>query len=125
MSNGFQFFEGSTTINSTSPQATLRRSGQVILTAAAVELLGDGVTQVQVGYNAKTGAVGIRPAVEGGRGALRPQAAERPLPADRREALLRPSRPRDGPGPPAAGGRLRERDHRLPARAEDGCRQRG
>ena len=71
MSNGFQFFEGSTTINSTSPQATLRRSGQVILTAAAVELLGDGVTQVQVGYNAKTGAVGIRPAVEGGRGALR------------------------------------------------------
>lgn len=71
MSNGFQFFEGSTTINSTSPQATLRRSGQVILTEAAVELLGDGVTQVQVGYNAKTGAVGIRPVTDGGRGALR------------------------------------------------------
>jgi hypothetical protein len=71
MSNGFQFFEGSTTINSTSPQATLRRSGQVILTEAAMALLGDGVTQVQVGYSAKTGAVGIRPAAEGGRGALR------------------------------------------------------
>jgi hypothetical protein len=71
MSNGFQFFEGSTTINSASPQATVRRSGQVILSQAAVELLGEGVEQVQVGYNAKSGAVGIRSAAEGGRGALR------------------------------------------------------
>jgi len=71
MSTGFEFFEGSTTINSTSPQVTVRKSGQVVLTQAAVELLGDGVEQVQVGYNAKTGAVGIRPAEDGGRGALR------------------------------------------------------
>jgi hypothetical protein len=71
MSTGFQFFEGSASINSTTPQVTVRKSGQVVLTQAAVELLGDGVEQVQVGYNAKTGAVGIRPAANGGRGALR------------------------------------------------------
>jgi hypothetical protein len=71
MSNGFQFFEGSASINSTTPQVTVRKSGQVVLTQAAVELLGEGVEQVQVGYNAKTGAVGIRPATDGGRGALR------------------------------------------------------
>ena len=71
MSNGFEFFEGSTSINSTTPQVTVRKSGQVVLTQAAVDLLGEGVEQVQVGYNAKTGAVGIRPATDGGRGALR------------------------------------------------------
>jgi len=67
----FEFFEGSATIHSTTPQATVRRSGQLVLTQAAVELLGEGVEQVQVGYNAKTGAVGIRPAPEAGRGGLR------------------------------------------------------
>jgi hypothetical protein len=71
MSTEFEFFEGSATIHSTTPQATVRRSGHLILTQAAVELLGEGVERVQVGYNAKTGAVGIRPAPEGGRGALR------------------------------------------------------
>lgn len=71
MSTEFEFFEGSATIHSTTPQATVRRSGQLVLTQAAVELLGEGVEQVQVGYNAKTGAVGIRPAPEAGRGALR------------------------------------------------------
>lgn len=71
MSTGFEFFEGSTTINSTTPQVTVRKSGQVVLTQAAVDLLGEGVEQVQVGYNAKTGAVGIRPAQDSGRGALK------------------------------------------------------
>jgi hypothetical protein len=71
MSTGFQFFEGSASINSTTPQVTVRKSGQVVLTQAAVELLGEGVEQVQVAYNAKTGAVGIRPVENGGRGALR------------------------------------------------------
>ncbi len=63
MSNdGFEFFEGTTSTSSTTPRVTVRRAGQLILTQAAVDLLGDGVTHVQLGYNPKTKAVGIRPA---------------------------------------------------------------
>jgi hypothetical protein len=37
-------------------------------------LLGEGVEAVQIGYNAKSRAVGIRPAPEGGRGVLKLRA---------------------------------------------------
>lgn len=70
----FEFFEGTTTVNSSSPRVTVRKSGQLVLTEAAVALLGEGVEQVQIGYNDKARAVGIRPATEGGRGVLKLRA---------------------------------------------------
>ena len=71
----FEFFEGARTDNR-APKITVRRSGQVSLTGAAVALLGEGVTAVQLGYDTVTKAVGIRPAPEGSRGRykLRQQA---------------------------------------------------
>jgi hypothetical protein len=71
MSNGFEFFEGTATVHSTTPRVTVRKSGQLVLTEAAVALLGEEVGAVQIGYNTKTRAVGIRPAPEGGRGVLK------------------------------------------------------
>ena len=70
----FEFFEGAGTHNRL--KITVRRSGQVSLTGAAVALLGEGVTAVQLGYDTVTKAVGIRPAPEGSRGRykLRQQA---------------------------------------------------
>ena len=71
----FEFFEGARTDNR-APKITVRRSGQVSLTGAAVALLGEGVTTVQLGFDPVTKAVGIRPAPEGSRGRykLRQQA---------------------------------------------------
>ena len=47
----------------------------MVLTPAAVALMGEEVTQVQIGFNAETRAVGIRAADEGAKGKyrLRPQ----------------------------------------------------
>jgi len=70
MSTGFQFFEGSRS-ESTAPAIRLRRTGQMVFNRAALELLGEGVTHVQVGFNAASRAVGIRPAPEGARGRYR------------------------------------------------------
>jgi len=74
-SNGFDFFEGARTETKV-PQITVRRSGQMVLTSAAVALLGDGVTHVQFGFDAKTNAVALRAATEEtkGRYRLREQA---------------------------------------------------
>ena len=63
----FEFFEGARTDNR-APKITVRRSGQVSLTGAAVALLGEGVTAVQIGYDPVTKAVGIRQAPEGAKG---------------------------------------------------------
>jgi hypothetical protein len=63
----FEFFEGGRT-DSRAPRITVRRSGQLALTGAAIALLGDEVSHVQVGYDPTTKAVGIRPAAEGVRG---------------------------------------------------------
>ncbi len=71
MSNGFQFYEGTTTDSATTPKITVRKGGVLILTKAAVEMLGDDVTHVQIGYNEKTRAVGIRSATEDARGRYR------------------------------------------------------
>ena len=68
MSNGFKFYEGITSENSAAPRVTVRKGGVLVLTQAAVDLLGDGVTHVQLGFNEKTKAVGIRPTVEEAKG---------------------------------------------------------
>ena len=69
-SNGFDFFEGART-ETKAPQITVRRSGQMVLTSAAVALLGDGVTHVQFGFDTKTGAVALRAATEETKGHYR------------------------------------------------------
>ncbi|NJL27045.1 MAG: hypothetical protein HC897_03760, partial [Thermoanaerobaculia bacterium] len=71
MTNEFEFFEGAATESNASPRITVRRGGHLVLTHAAVEQLGAGVTFVQLGFNAKTGAVGIRAADEAARGRYR------------------------------------------------------
>jgi len=70
MSQTFEFFEGARTESKT-PQVTVRRSGQMVLTSAAVALLGDDATHVQFGYDAGTAAVAIRAAGEGAKGRYR------------------------------------------------------
>jgi len=74
MSTEFAFFEGTATVNSTSPRVTVRKAGQLVLTEAAVAMLGEGVEHVQIGFNAKSRVVGIRPAADGVRGALKLRA---------------------------------------------------
>jgi hypothetical protein len=71
MTSDFTFFEGAATVNSTTPRVTVRKTGQLVLTEAAVAMLGEGVEAVQVGYDPKARAVGIKPAAEGGRGVLK------------------------------------------------------
>ena len=71
MTTDFTFFEGAATVNSTTPRVTVRKTGQLVLTEAAVAMLGEGVEAVQIGFDPKARAVGIRPAAEGGRGVLK------------------------------------------------------
>jgi len=71
MSNGFQFFEGTRRESNTAPRITVRRGGLMVLTPAAVEMLGDGATHVRIGFNPKTKAVGICNAPEEGNGRYR------------------------------------------------------
>ena len=71
MSNGFQFYEGTKTDSATTPKITVRKGGVLILTKAAIDKLGEDVTHVQVGYNEKTRAIGIRRADEDARGRYR------------------------------------------------------
>ena len=76
MSDGFQFYEGTATESAEIPRITVRRGGVLILTQAAVQMLGDGVERVQVGFNAKTRAIGLRGLAPDGKGGylLRQQA---------------------------------------------------
>ena len=74
MTNEFEFFEGTSTVNSTTPRVTVRKAGQLVLTEAAVAMLGEGVEHVQIGYNAKSRVVGIRSAAAEVRGALKLRA---------------------------------------------------
>ncbi len=71
MSNGFSFYEGPTTDSTDIPQITVRRGGLMVLTRAAVEMLGEGAIQVQIGFNPETQAIGRRAAAEGARGSYR------------------------------------------------------
>ena len=65
-----EFFEGART-ESKAPQVTVRRSGQMVLTAAAVAMLGEGVSHVQFGFDADNRAVALRPAPKGAKGRYR------------------------------------------------------
>ena len=67
MTTQFDFFEG-TRSETQSPQVTVRKSGQMVLTPPAVAMLGDDVTHVQMGYDADTGAVALRAAPNGAKG---------------------------------------------------------
>ena len=71
MSNGFQFFEGTTTESATAARITVRKGGILVLTRAAIAMLGDEVAAVQVGYNPETRAVALRSAEAGAKGAYR------------------------------------------------------
>jgi hypothetical protein len=70
MTTGFQFFEG-TRSTPQSPQVTVRRSGQMVLTPPAVAMLGDGATHVQFGYDPDTRTVALRSAPKGAKGRYR------------------------------------------------------
>ena len=66
----FQFYEGTTSEN-TSPRITVRKGGQLVLTRGAVEMLGEGTTHVQIGYDAETKVVGLKAAAEDAKGRYR------------------------------------------------------
>jgi hypothetical protein len=70
MTTGFQFFEG-TRSTTQSPQVTVRRSGQMVLSPAAVAMLGDDATHVQFGYHGGTRTVALRSAPNGSKGRYR------------------------------------------------------
>ena len=67
--NGFQFFEGTTTESAEQARITVRKGGILVLTQAAIDMLGDGVAAVQVGYNPETQAIALRAAAMGSQGA--------------------------------------------------------
>ena len=67
----FNFYEGPTTDSTSHPRITVRRGGLMVLTQAAVEMLGEGASQVQIGYDPGTGAIGLRAADKGTRGSYR------------------------------------------------------
>ncbi len=67
MGTEFEFFEGTATVNSTTPRVIVRKAGQFVLTEAAVAMLGKGVEAVQIGYNPQGRVLGLRPAPEDGR----------------------------------------------------------
>ena len=67
----FDFYEGPTTGSTSHPRITVRRGGLMVLTQAAVEMLGEGVERVQIGFNPETRAIGLRAADNGARGSYR------------------------------------------------------
>ena len=67
---GFDFFEGTAASQTSEPRVTIRRGGLMVLTPAAVDLLG-GATHVQLGLNSKTHEVAIRRASEEAKGRYR------------------------------------------------------
>ena len=54
----FDFYEGPTTDSTSHPRITVRRGGLMVLTQATVEMLGEGVGQVQIGYTPRPGRSG-------------------------------------------------------------------
>ena len=70
MSTGFDFYEGTATEN-TAPRITVRKGGQLVLTSGTVDMLGDDPAFVQLGFNRRTGVVGIRAATEDAKGGYR------------------------------------------------------
>ena len=56
----FEFFQGGASESRTRPRITIRRGGLMVITKAAADMLGDDVTHIQLAYNPKTGAIGLR-----------------------------------------------------------------
>lgn len=69
----FEFFEGVTGTRSNAPRITVRKGGVMVITPAALAMLGDGVEYVQVGIDPSNKAIGIRRTEERGRGCYRLQ----------------------------------------------------
>ena len=63
----FSFFEGTKTQH-VEPKITVRRGGLMVLTQGAVDMLGDDVTHVQLGYDDATKAIAFRAAPEDAKG---------------------------------------------------------
>ncbi len=72
----FEFFEGTLSVSSARPQITIRKGGIIVISRAVAVMLGDKLTHVQLAYNPKTGAIGLRAAGADTPGAyqLRPQS---------------------------------------------------
>jgi hypothetical protein len=68
MSNGFTFFQGTPSHSASIPKVTIRRNGLLVLTQAAVNMLEKDGPRVQLGFNEKTNAIGLRSTSEAGNG---------------------------------------------------------
>ena len=66
--NGFVFFEGGLQTSPDTPNVTVRKGGLLVLTNAAIQMLGDDVTYVMIGYNVETGQIGIQRSSQGQKG---------------------------------------------------------
>lgn len=69
--HGFNFYEGTANAHSQEPRITVRSGGLMVITPAAVEMLGDDVNYVQLGLNPKTNTVAIRKAADNAKGRYR------------------------------------------------------
>ena len=96
-------------------------AGQLVLTEAAVAMLGEGVEAVHIGYNAKSRVVGLRPAADGVRGALKLRA--QPSAAGRGWWMPNGSSP-TGASPSTRRG-VRRRNRGVPAAGGGGASGRG
>ena len=67
----FDFYKGPATDSSSHPRITVRRGGLMVLSQAAVDMLGEGVERVQIGYDTETRAIGLRGVDHGTRGSYR------------------------------------------------------
>lgn len=56
----FEFFEGSRSVSAARPQITIRKGGVIIISRAVAVMLGEKLSHVQLAYNPKTGAIGLR-----------------------------------------------------------------
>ena len=56
----FEFFQGGASESRARPRITIRRGGLMVITKAAADMLGDDATHIQLAYNPKTGAIGLR-----------------------------------------------------------------
>ena len=67
----FEFFQGAVSTSLSTPRITVRRGGLMVISKAAVDLLGEDVDYVQLAYDRNTKAVGIRVADKSTRGCYR------------------------------------------------------
>lgn len=56
----FEFFEGNLSVSAARPQITIRKGGVIVISRAVAVMLGDKLSHVQLAYNPKTRAIGLR-----------------------------------------------------------------